>query len=68
MRSPILAACVTRLGIEHRPRATGTGHTADIDRPLTFEQMADDAAALLESLEIENGDVLGFSNGAMSRS
>ncbi len=26
----------------------GHGHTADIDRPLTYEQMADDTAALLK--------------------
>jgi hypothetical protein len=29
----------------------GHGHTADIDRPLTFEQMADDTAALLRHLK-----------------
>ncbi len=28
----------------------GHGHTADIDRPLTYEQMADDTAALLKQL------------------
>ena len=27
----------------------GHGHTADIDRPLTFEQMGDDAAAVLRT-------------------
>jgi pimeloyl-ACP methyl ester carboxylesterase len=40
------------------------GHTADIDRPLTFEQDADDIAALLSYLRIEKADVFGFSNGA----
>lgn len=30
----------------------GHGHTADIDRPLTVEQMADDTAALLKNLKI----------------
>lgn len=39
------------------------GHTADIDRPLTFEQDADDVAALLKLLNINNADFFGFSNG-----
>lgn len=40
------------------------GHTADIDRPLTFEQDADDIAELLEQLNIAKADIFGFSNGA----
>jgi pimeloyl-ACP methyl ester carboxylesterase len=36
-------------------------HTADIDRLLTYEHMADDVAALLRRLGIEQADVLGFS-------
>ncbi|CAL1517254.1 alpha/beta hydrolase [Chitinophaga sp. MM2321] len=39
------------------------GHTADIDRPLSFEQDADDVAALLQQLHIKNADFFGFSNG-----
>jgi pimeloyl-ACP methyl ester carboxylesterase len=39
------------------------GHTRDIDRPFTFEQDADDVAALLDSLRVPQADVLGFSNG-----
>jgi pimeloyl-ACP methyl ester carboxylesterase len=39
------------------------GHTRDIDRTFSFEQDADDVAALLEQLGAERGDVLGFSNG-----
>jgi len=41
----------------------GHGHTADIDRPLSYEQMADDVAALVRYLEIEEADVFGFSTG-----
>ncbi len=40
------------------------GHTADIDRPLSFEQDADDVAALLNYLDIPKADIMGFSNGA----
>ena len=41
----------------------GHGRTADIDRPFTFEQMADDVAALLKELKIEQTDVFGYSLG-----
>jgi len=40
------------------------GHTADIDRPLSFEQDADDVAELLKQLNISKADIFGFSNGA----
>jgi pimeloyl-ACP methyl ester carboxylesterase len=39
------------------------GRTADIDRPLSFEVMADDIAALIKHLEIEQADVMGYSLG-----
>jgi len=39
------------------------GHTLDIDRPLSFEQDADDVAALLRYLDIPKADYMGFSNG-----
>jgi len=41
----------------------GHGHTADIDRPLTMEAMADDVAALLNYLQIAKADVMGYSMG-----
>ncbi len=40
------------------------GRTGDIDRPLTVEQMADDTAALLRHLGIENADIVGYSMGS----
>lgn len=40
------------------------GHTANIDRPLSFEQDADDIAALLKKINIKKASVFGFSNGA----
>jgi pimeloyl-ACP methyl ester carboxylesterase len=39
------------------------GRTADVDRPLSYEQMADDVAALLRHLGIEQADVMGYSMG-----
>ena len=41
----------------------GHGHTADIDRPLSYEQMADDVSALLTQIGIEKADVFGYSMG-----
>jgi pimeloyl-ACP methyl ester carboxylesterase len=41
----------------------GHGHTADIDRPLSHEQLAEDVAALLNHLNIENADIYGYSLG-----
>ena len=40
------------------------GRTADIDRPLTFEAMADDIAGLMKHLGIARADVMGYSIGA----
>ena len=39
------------------------GRTADIDRPLRFELMAEDIAALVKQLGIERADVVGYSLG-----
>ncbi|MEO8110641.1 MAG: alpha/beta hydrolase [Ginsengibacter sp.] len=42
------------------------GHTNDRDADLTFEQDADDIAALLKNLNIAKADFLGFSNGGQT--
>ena len=39
------------------------GRTADVDRPITYEGLADDSAALLEHLGIDSADVVGYSMG-----
>lgn len=39
------------------------GRTVDIDRPMTFEAMADDVAALIEHLGLGEADVMGYSLG-----
>jgi pimeloyl-ACP methyl ester carboxylesterase len=43
----------------------GHGRTADIDRPLRPELMADDIAALIEHLGLERADVMGYSLGGL---
>lgn len=57
---PVLAKTHKVIAVEMQAH----GHTADIDRPLSFEQDADDIAALLKQLHIPRADVFGFSNGA----
>jgi len=41
----------------------GHGRTADIDRPLRVEFMADDIAALINYLRLQRPDVMGYSLG-----
>jgi pimeloyl-ACP methyl ester carboxylesterase len=42
----------------------GHGHTPDTDRALTFDQLGDDVAALLDYLRIAQADLVGYSLGA----
>lgn len=42
----------------------GHGHTADIDRPITYQNFADDAAAFMDAVKLAKADVLGYSMGA----
>ena len=58
---------LTTLAAHHQVIAMefqGHGHTADIiDRPLGYQQLADDVAAVMEHLGIEQADVVGYSMG-----
>lgn len=42
----------------------GHGRTADIKREITYENLSDDVAALLDYLKIERADIVGYSLGA----
>jgi pimeloyl-ACP methyl ester carboxylesterase len=41
----------------------GHGRTPDAPRKMSYEQFADDAAALLRALNVERADVMGYSQG-----
>ena len=41
----------------------GHGRTPDASRKMSYEQFADDAAALLHALNVERADVMGYSQG-----
>lgn len=43
----------------------GNGHTADRDGPITYEQMAEDTAALLKQLNVKGADIFGYSLGGL---
>jgi pimeloyl-ACP methyl ester carboxylesterase len=43
----------------------GHGRTRDLDRPLGYQQMAEDTAALLRQLKIKDADVFGYSMGGV---
>lgn len=62
-----LAATLPELAKSRRvivPHMQGHGMTRDIDRPLSFEAMAEDVAALMAELDIEKADFVGYSMGA----
>lgn len=56
---PQLAATRLVIGVELQ----GHGHTSDIERPLRFEWMADDIAALIRHLGFDRADIFGYSLG-----
>lgn len=56
---PGLAATRQVIAVEQQ----GHGRTADVDRPITYERMADDTAALARHLGIDNVDIVGYSMG-----
>src|SRR5207237_9646700 len=56
---PLLAAQRQVIAVELQ----GHGHTGDIDRPLSYEAMADDIAVLLTHLGLAQADLCGYSLG-----
>ena len=59
--SPTLAQNHQVIGVD----LYGHGRTAITQRPIQFEQMADDIASLIEHLGLEKADLLGYSLGGM---
>jgi pimeloyl-ACP methyl ester carboxylesterase len=58
---PVLAQTRQVIAVELQ----GHGHTADIDRSLSFPALADDVAALIRHLGYAKADVLGYSFGGI---
>ena len=56
---PLLAQSFQVIAVELQAH----GHTADIDRPIRYELMGDDIAALIRHLGLEKVNVMGYSLG-----
>ncbi len=57
---PVFASSRRVIAVEEQ----GHGRTTDRLAPVTFNSSADDVAALLRYLKVDQADILGFSNGA----
>lgn len=58
---------IPKLAETHRVYALefqGHGRTTDIDRPITYPNLADDVAAFMDAVGLEKADVFGYSMGA----
>ncbi|SEQ12028.1 Pimeloyl-ACP methyl ester carboxylesterase [Devosia sp. YR412] len=67
MNIPAMGEIIPRLAEEHTVYALefqGHGRTGDIDRPITYPNLADDVAKFMDAVGIEKADVLGYSMGA----
>ncbi|MFI7574002.1 alpha/beta fold hydrolase [Micromonospora sp. NPDC049497] len=62
MFAPILPALAERRRVV-AVDLQGHGRTADVDRPLRYESLADDVAALITRLGLTGADVMGYSLG-----
>jgi pimeloyl-ACP methyl ester carboxylesterase len=62
-----MGAIIPRLARTHRVYALelqGHGRTTDIDRPITYANLADDVAAFMDAVGVKKADVFGYSMGA----
>jgi pimeloyl-ACP methyl ester carboxylesterase len=69
MNIPQMGAIIPRLARTHRVYALelqGHGRTTDIDRPITYPNLADDVAAFMDAVGLQKADVFGYSMGAVA--
>ena len=67
MNIPAMGEIIPILAQTHRVYAVemqGHGRTNDIDRPITYPNLADDVAAFMDAVDLETSDVFGYSMGA----
>lgn len=67
MNIPSMGAIIPKLAETHKVYAfefQGHGRTTDIDRPITYPALADDAAAFMDAVGVQKADVFGYSMGA----
>jgi pimeloyl-ACP methyl ester carboxylesterase len=69
MNIPAMGAIIPRLARTHRVYAVelqGHGRTTDIDRPITYPNLADDVAAFMDAVGLTKADVFGYSMGGQT--
>jgi len=69
MNIPTMGDIVPRLAKTHKVYAVemqGHGRTTDIDRPITYQNLADDVATFMDSAGLTRADVFGYSMGAIA--
>ena len=69
MNIPSMGAIIPKLAETHRVYAVelqGHGRTTDINRPLTYLNLADDVAAFMDAMKLPKADVFGYSMGAIA--
>jgi pimeloyl-ACP methyl ester carboxylesterase len=67
MNIPSMGAIIPKLAETHTVYALefqGHGRTTDIDRPITYPNLADDVAAFMDAVGLQKADVFGYSMGA----
>ena len=67
MNIPSMGDIIPKLAKNHKVYAIemqGHGRTNDIDRPITYPNLADDVAAFMDAVGLEKSDVFGYSMGA----
>jgi pimeloyl-ACP methyl ester carboxylesterase len=67
MNIPTMGEIIPMLAKTHRVYALefqGHGRTTDIDRPITYQNLADDVAAFMDAVGLAKADVFGYSMGA----
>lgn len=67
MNIQTMGGIIPKLARTHRVYALelqGHGRTTDIDRPITYPNLADDVAAFMDAKKIPEADVFGYSMGA----
>ncbi len=67
MNIETMGEIIPKLAETHRVYALefqGHGRTTDIDRPITYPNLADDVAAVMDAVGLERADVFGYSMGA----
>ncbi len=67
MNIPSMGAIIPKLAETHKVYAVelqGHGRTTDIDRPITYPNLADDVAAFMDAVDLKKADVFGYSMGA----